>query len=286
MAKVPKSPKTVRQTLCWSYANLAMAHAAITAGAQEYSVRFYSIRSRMNKGLLTGVMKLGSLVDDDRLKLLLPRSCCYCGADGKLTVDHLIPTKLGGPDSGDNIVWACGSCNSSKGGKDLLVWFAQRGEFPPLLLLRRYLKLAFVICEERGVMDLTPDQLPPLPFEINKIPQEFPAPSALRLWVVPLENVRVLQIADDVLVPRRLSNQPYCRHAARCPSQSPTATTALSLRSACSVPPSPKRSASWMSGASRVRSTIWVTRAREKPSSSAASARSFSSPASTRRTIS
>jgi hypothetical protein len=191
MAKPPQTTKTVRQLLCWSYANLSMAHAALGAGATGYSVKFYSIRSHMNKGLLEGTIKPRSLVEEDRLKMLLPKLCCYCGAEGKLTVDHLMPTKLGGPDTGDNIVWACGSCNSSKGGKDLLVWFEQRGEFPPLLLLRRYLKLAFAICEDQGLLDLAPGLLPPLPFDPCKLPQEFPAPSTLRLWVVPLESTRV-----------------------------------------------------------------------------------------------
>lgn len=126
---------------------------------------------------------------DERLKIILPRGCCYCGTDCKLTLDHLLSTKLGGPDSADNIVWCCSSCNSSKGSKDLLVWYEQREEFPPLFLLRRYLKLAFAICEDLGVMDLTPEQLPPLPLDVSKIPQKFPGPSALRLWVLSLENL-------------------------------------------------------------------------------------------------
>ncbi|WP_080681919.1 HNH endonuclease [Sorangium cellulosum] len=48
--------------------------------------------------------------------------CVYCGTTPppKLHGDHLIPRHRGGPESGDNLVWACRSCNSSKNARDLL----------------------------------------------------------------------------------------------------------------------------------------------------------------------
>lgn len=44
-------------------------------------------------------------------------ACRYCGAtapDVKLTVDHVIPTALGGSDEPSNLVTACSGCNSGK----------------------------------------------------------------------------------------------------------------------------------------------------------------------------
>lgn len=44
-------------------------------------------------------------------------ACRYCGAmapDVKLTVDHVIPTALGGSDEATNLVTACADCNSGK----------------------------------------------------------------------------------------------------------------------------------------------------------------------------
>lgn len=44
-------------------------------------------------------------------------ACRYCGAlapDVKLTVDHVIPTALGGSDEPSNLVTACADCNSGK----------------------------------------------------------------------------------------------------------------------------------------------------------------------------
>lgn len=43
-------------------------------------------------------------------------TCQYCGAKGvPLTVDHIIPKKLGGKDSWINLVTACIPCNNRKG---------------------------------------------------------------------------------------------------------------------------------------------------------------------------
>jgi hypothetical protein len=44
-------------------------------------------------------------------------ACRYCGAtapEAKLTVDHVVPTALGGADEPANLVAACAACNSGK----------------------------------------------------------------------------------------------------------------------------------------------------------------------------
>ena len=59
-------------------------------------------------------------------------SCCYCGTiDAQITMDHLLPVLLNGSTSKQNIVPACGSCNSAKSSKTLaefLWWRAKRGD--------------------------------------------------------------------------------------------------------------------------------------------------------------
>ena len=110
----------IGELLYWSYANLAMAHSAITAKADKYGRTQFMIRSRLFAGLNKRTMHIGLLAEDERLKMILPQACCYCGSREHLSVDHLIPTKRGGENSGDNLVWACRSCNSSKGAIDAL----------------------------------------------------------------------------------------------------------------------------------------------------------------------
>jgi 5-methylcytosine-specific restriction endonuclease McrA len=43
--------------------------------------------------------------------------CLYCGATKRLTVDHIVPIKLGGPNIITNLQLLCRSCNSRKGTK-------------------------------------------------------------------------------------------------------------------------------------------------------------------------
>ena len=141
------------------------------------------IRARLLKGLSTGTMAIGSLLDDERLKMTLPRACAYCGGTDHLSLDHLVPRIAGGADSGDNVVWACRGCNSSKGGRDLLVWMKLKERFPPLLLLRRYLKLALADPQVRGLLTTPLDEAPATAFALDFIPTTFPAPNELVLWV-------------------------------------------------------------------------------------------------------
>lgn len=175
---------TVGELLHCSYSNLAMAHSAITANAERYGRIQFMIRARLYAGLNKGTMSVGPLADDERLKMVLPQACCYCGSREYLSVDHLIPIKRGGANVGDNLVWACRSCNSSKRHRDVLEWLSERDQFPPLLLLRRYLKLAIEMCVERNLMSTPLSEAPDLPFSLVAIPVKYPLPAQLRLWVV------------------------------------------------------------------------------------------------------
>jgi len=47
-------------------------------------------------------------------------TCQYCGQRKKnLTVDHVIPRRLGGNHTWENLVTACASCNHHKGGRTI-----------------------------------------------------------------------------------------------------------------------------------------------------------------------
>ena len=47
-------------------------------------------------------------------------TCQYCGRrDTSLTVDHILPKRLGGQHTWTNVVAACPSCNHRKGGRHL-----------------------------------------------------------------------------------------------------------------------------------------------------------------------
>ncbi|SUZ33533.1 hypothetical protein ROE7235_03305 [Roseibaca ekhonensis] len=46
-------------------------------------------------------------------------ACQYCGSRNDLTFDHVVPRKLGGVTSWENVVAACAPCNLRKGSKTL-----------------------------------------------------------------------------------------------------------------------------------------------------------------------
>ncbi|MEM7268044.1 MAG: HNH endonuclease [Pseudomonadota bacterium] len=45
--------------------------------------------------------------------------CQYCGTDGDMTFDHVVPRSKGGRTTWENVVASCGRCNLSKGDKTL-----------------------------------------------------------------------------------------------------------------------------------------------------------------------
>ncbi len=74
-------------------------------------------------------------------------TCQYCGYKGKdLTIDHVIPRWMGGPQSWDNLVACCRRCNLKKGDKTpaqakmKLRTKPRRPHFIPYISLPAYLK--------------------------------------------------------------------------------------------------------------------------------------------------
>lgn len=177
------TPHTVAELIYWSYANLAMAHDGINRGLPTYDKTSFIIRMRMYKGLLSGKLQVSSLFKDERLKMENGARCVYCGSTENLSVDHLFPRIKGGADNVENLVCSCKSCNSSKGKKDLMVWYNERGQFPSIMVLRRYLKLVIQWCLELDLMDKAWEEVDDsaLPFRLSEIPTKFPKCSEISL---------------------------------------------------------------------------------------------------------
>lgn len=96
--------------------------------------------------------------DKDAVNMLKEeRICVYCGAVGVLTTDHIIPLSKGGIDVPANTVLACGSCNSSKGGRDVFEWYFQAKQEVkvPREVWKRYLKLVWEYHAMHRTLDRT-----------------------------------------------------------------------------------------------------------------------------------
>jgi 5-methylcytosine-specific restriction endonuclease McrA len=83
------------------------------------------VRSPSLEMQLPSVVSLKSYVAQDRapaftrfnLFLRDRFTCQYCGSPHNLTFDHVIPRRLGGRTSWENVATACAPCNLKKGGR-------------------------------------------------------------------------------------------------------------------------------------------------------------------------
>ena len=83
------------------------------------------VRSVSSQLALPSVLRLVRYIPVPRKRILLSRKniilrdrnrCQYCGSKTKpLTIDHVIPRKLHGGESWENLVTACVDCNTKKG---------------------------------------------------------------------------------------------------------------------------------------------------------------------------
>lgn len=75
------------------------------------------------------VIRLEAMIRRPRLRVRLTKreilrrdnfTCQYCGLRASvLTIDHIVPRRLGGTHSWENLVAACPACNHRKGGRTL-----------------------------------------------------------------------------------------------------------------------------------------------------------------------
>jgi len=111
----PSAVKTVRDLLFWQY-------AAIMTGAATGDKREWALRMSIFGKLQRGEIVWSTSVSEWLLEMENPRVCIYCGQEGALTTEHILPRSRGGEDVPDNVVRVCKSCNSSKGAKGLYEW--------------------------------------------------------------------------------------------------------------------------------------------------------------------
>jgi len=103
----------------------------------EFSDRV--VRSVRQEFPVPSIVRLDRYVHAPRRRVLLSKrnilkrdnhQCQYCGRrDQKLTIDHVVPRRLRGPETWENLVTACVVCNATKGDR--------RPEQVGLVLLRK-----------------------------------------------------------------------------------------------------------------------------------------------------
>lgn len=106
------------------------------------------------KKLQSGEMTWSSTVREWLREHEKPNECIYCGNKTELTTEHILPRVCGGPDSPDNAIRICKTCNSKKGGKRLYEWFTRaRKDEIPRIAEGKYLKLLYDLHEKKRTLD-------------------------------------------------------------------------------------------------------------------------------------
>jgi CRISPR/Cas system Type II protein with McrA/HNH and RuvC-like nuclease domain len=144
---MPKRFRTVRELLHWEYAKLVAGSAV--ANRREFAF-VHSVYKKLN----SGEIQLSALVVENKLLIQNNHACAYCGAEGRLQWEHIIPRAMNGPDSVDNLVLACQACNLSKGSRDPYVWYSpDRLDAIPRVVLGKLLKMLYAEFEKHNVLD-------------------------------------------------------------------------------------------------------------------------------------
>ncbi len=149
----PPAIKSLRDLIYWQYAKII----ADSAGVGKKNWGF--VMDRFKK------LQQGEIFWNEIREYVKEREkrdeCIFCGSKTSLTLDHLFPRALNGPDDEKNVIWVCRSCNSSKGARRLYeLWTIDKGlkgakYLVPRIAEGKYLKLLYEVFKEKGVLDRT-----------------------------------------------------------------------------------------------------------------------------------
>jgi hypothetical protein len=151
----PSIVKTVRDLIFWQYAKIISE----SAGFGKRNWRFVMKKFKQ--------LKDGEIFWNEIREYVRERKdeCIFCGRKTDLTIDHLFPRLFNGPDDEKNIVFVCRECNSSKGSRRLYEFWTLKVGLEgakyevPRIAEGKYLKLAYEVLEENGLLDIDIDEI-------------------------------------------------------------------------------------------------------------------------------
>ena len=151
----PSAVKTIQDLLFWQYSKIIAESAGV--GKTNYGFimdRFKKFRS--------GEINWSTSIREYVKEREEPKKCIYCGAEEKLTLEHILPQSRGGPDEPSNAVLVCGRCNSRKGSERPYEWFGlQEKDHIPRIAEGKYLKLLFDLHRQMNTLSSAPSKLCP-----------------------------------------------------------------------------------------------------------------------------
>jgi hypothetical protein len=149
----PSIVRTIRDEIYWQYSKLISKSAGFGIDNRGFQMTTFL---KLRDGKMKWSSAIGEYIKEHESK----SACIYCGSTEKLTVEHILPSSRGGPNTADNAIFICKKCNSSKGAKRLYEWFGfDNKDKIPSIAEGKYLKLIFELHKQLGTLDLTKEEL-------------------------------------------------------------------------------------------------------------------------------
>ena len=160
---------SIRDLIFYQYAKIIAKRALAGGNAAEAKRAHYGFVKNTFRQLRDGAKSWSDITREDWQFVESDRVCAYCGADGQLQREHIVPRSLrikvecatcDTLQGIHNQVWACGECNRAKGGMGLYEFYRSRlpgdpkfyDEIPPLVE-KKYLKTMFNCHQCAGTLD-------------------------------------------------------------------------------------------------------------------------------------
>lgn len=156
--------QTIRQLIYYQYAKI-VAKSALGQDAKKES---YGFIKKTFRDFVNSDKTWSDIIREDKQFIQGEKRCIYCNSVKDLTWEHIVSRSLKINDRCPtcdkiqgihNMIWACKSCNSSKGDKGLYHYFQSihptpkfYDEIPPLLE-KKYLKTIFFCHQCNGTLD-------------------------------------------------------------------------------------------------------------------------------------
>ncbi|HUI28708.1 MAG TPA: hypothetical protein VLX91_00725 [Candidatus Acidoferrales bacterium] len=165
-----KEVKTIRDLIYYQYAKIITCRAFNVPDGQQAKKLHYGFIKKTFHDLKSGGKSWSHIEREDWQLVEAEKKCAYCGSTENLTREHIVPKSLHiKPDcptcdhiqSIHNEVWACGSCNSSKGTMGLYEFYHDKilpdepkyFDYIPELVEKKYLKTIMKCHECAGTLD-------------------------------------------------------------------------------------------------------------------------------------
>lgn len=150
----PPVIRTIQDLIFYQYSKIIAFSVGLSKSQKSNYYAFVIDRMLL---LRSGEINMSNILRELKMQMSSTTKCCeYCGSFENLSWDHLIPRSKGGPDTADNHVLACKSCNSSKGCRGIYEWYGLKAKDElPRIVAGKYLKLLYEIHEQNGTLHST-----------------------------------------------------------------------------------------------------------------------------------